>query len=646
MPPELGRDWPAAVNSARIGRAVARAGQRPNPQPDSMTSSAKLAQLLEKGVQHHQQNRLEEAERCYRKLLKRAPRNADALHLLGLIALERNDLQAARKLIGDALALAPGHPIVLNSMGETLRRSGDSAGAEPLLRQAIDGKPDYGDAWHNLGKLRAARMEIGAATEALQAAVRFSPNNARAWADLSDALRDGGRLADAIDAARHAGKLDPKLAQAHNALGLALKNSGRIDEALAVFGAYLDREADPDTASNYLLTSCYDVELEPAVLRNRHEALAARLFASQAATGSGSPVGSGRIGFVSGDLRNHALQYFLMPLLEGLGDLKVPCYAYHSCATEDAVTDTYRQRLEACRQVSHLDDQALAKRIREDRIEFLVDLSGHTGFNRLGVFARRPAPIQVNWIGYLATTGLDCFDAHVTDRVTVPPGHAAWFTEALAYVDHCQWCYQPPADAPQVDHRDPQSPVFTFGGLHAPVKLNRRVLQTWRTLLERCPHARLLLMANGIDELAASLARDLPPLDDGGARVAVRPTGSLQDFLAAHRDVDLMLDSFPYCGGTTSFHSLWMGVPIVTPGFEHPIGRGCTSILTALGRSDWIAGSIDDYVGIACELSRKGGELRAARASLREALRSSPITDHGLFARNFLSLLKSLRNGT
>lgn len=610
-----------------------------------MTTHRSTDSLFSGAYAHHRGGRLEAAAALYDQVLASQPDHLDALHLRGLIAMQKGDYGRARAMISAALAQQPEQPNLLNSLGETLRLAGAREESESLLRRALAIAPDNADAMNNLGALLTDSGRAGEAVALLEAVLARRPQNPASLFNLGRALSLDNQAEAALAAFDRALEQRPNWPDAVNSSALLLKNLGRIDEASTRLESCLDATGDPLVAGNLLLTLCYDVDLAPEDLLARHRQVAARIGLAAAAD-SGSerrwPPPSGqalRIGFVSGDFREHPIAFFMLPLLRGLKAIGIAAFAYGNHALEDAMTAEIRALCTEFRHIENLSDDEVIQRVRNDAINVLVDLSGHTGHNRLGVFVSRPAPIQVNWIGYLASTGLDCFDAHLTDALALPGGrtHAA-YAEPIAYLPGCQWCYGP-APGPAPGPPRSEGP-FVFGALHNPAKLNREVLTAWCRILEAAPSARLLLMAQG----AATIRERLAAMGGSeiAARIDTRPAGSLTAYLRAHDDVDCILDAFPYTGGTTTFHALWMNTPVLTLTSDHPAGRGGASILERLNLGDWVTSSVDAYVQRAVAWTQRRRELTVLRRDLRTRLERSALMDETAFARGFVSTVMAL----
>ena len=344
-----------------------------------------------------------------------------------------------------------------------------------------------------------------------------------------------------------------------------------------------------------------------------------------------------RVGLVSADLRSHPvgrLAEAWMPALARRCELFV--YAGH--ARDDALTQRLRTAAPRWLATGGLDDDALAARIAADGIDVLVDLNGHTGGHRLGVFARRPAPRQFSWLGYAASTGLDEVDAFIGDRWLLPEGAQAGFVEALARLPHSFTVYAPPADAPAVVAKE--GPV-RFGSFNALHKLGDAVLALWARVLDAVPGSRLLIKAPGLQHEAERAALRARWPGDAGRLDLEGPT-PLADYLAAFGQVDIALDPFPHSGGMTTLDGLWMGVPVLTLPSPAPISRQGLSFLQTLGLADgWVAADEDGFVRLAQSRAQDRAGLAGLRAGLRERMAASALCDGDAFAADLLALVKA-----
>ena len=344
-----------------------------------------------------------------------------------------------------------------------------------------------------------------------------------------------------------------------------------------------------------------------------------------------------RVGYLSPDFCSHPVSFFCEPLFASHDRDRVEVFCYSDAAVADPVTDRLKSMADSWCHSFGMPDQLLIERIQSDRIDLLVDLSGHTSMNRLSLFARKPAPVQVTWLGYPGTTGLPTMDYRLTDAVADPEGEAdCYHSEKLYRLPGCFLCYAPPRSAPRVVPPPfSRNGFVTFGSFNNLAKLTPEVLRLWAELLKRVPGSRLLLKnkycAN--PEIRERLVESFRREGIADSRVSAVPAlPSIQDHLELYGSVDISLDPFPYNGTTTTFESLWMGVPAVTLAGERHAGRVGASILSGLGLENLIATSPEQYLAIAQGLGEDAQGLASLRGSLRGRVAGSPLCDGQLFA--------------
>jgi predicted O-linked N-acetylglucosamine transferase (SPINDLY family) len=311
--------------------------------------------------------------------------------------------------------------------------------------------------------------------------------------------------------------------------------------------------------------------------------------------------------------------------------------AYPAQPSADALSQRLRAGVAGWHCLAGLSDGEAARRIRDDGIHVLLDLSGHTARNRLAVFAWRPAPVQASWLGYFATTGVEQMDYVLADTTGVPPGMHGQFTERIWYLPDTRLCFTPPhTDLPVAPLPALHRGQVTFGCFQALAKVNDDVLSLWSRVLSECSGSRLRLQAASLADERTARAL-LERLRDHGidpARVELAGAMSRDDYLAAHAEVDLLLDTFPYPGGTTTCEALWMGVPTVTLAGGSMLARQGASLLCAAGLADWVAQTPDEYVALACAKAGDTGHLARTRAGLRRHVAASPLLDAARFSRH------------
>ncbi len=605
--------------------------------PDYAEACCNLGNVLK------DQGRLDEAATAYRQALSIRADNADALFNLGNVLDEQKHWNEAASVYRQAIALRPGHADANYNLGNTLRAAGRRDEAVTAYRAAVGLRPDFLQALANLGNALADLGELDEAITVYRRAIALHPDNPELRYNLGNALKDCAALADAAASYREAVDIRPLYADAHANLGIVLMSQGRHAEAVASYRQAL--AADPghvDAHSNLLFCLNYDdVETADRVLvahldwDARHArdvpriALAVRDRASERCL---------RVGYVSPDFRAHSVAAFIEPLLKAHDRQAVEVFCYAEVMHPDAVTVRLRAHADHWRSTVGLSDDALAECIRADGIDILVDLAGHTAHNRLLTFARRPAPVQVTWLGYPNTTGLRAIDYRLVDAVTDPPGADRLASERLMRLEGGFLCYGGADNAPE-----PAPPpclaagTVTFGSFNNPAKISAATLDAWSRLLARVPQARLLLKGKPFAD-AATRAQFVARLRDLGVAEDRADLDGWASSRAAHlalySRIDIALDTFPYNGTTTTCEALWMGVPVVTLRGERHAGRVGASLLTRAGLGDWIAASVDDYVALAAAHAEHPARLVDLRRSLRGRMASSPLCDGEAFARS------------
>ncbi|MDH3585247.1 MAG: hypothetical protein OER86_13635, partial [Phycisphaerae bacterium] len=354
-----------------------------------------------------------------------------------------------------------------------------------------------------------------------------------------------------------------------------------------------------------------------------------------------------RIGYVSPDFRAHSVNYFFEPLLRAHDSSEVEVFCYANVRQADHVTARVQSRADHWRNLLGADDLEAAERIRRDEIDVLIDLAGHTAGHRLGVFSRRPAPVQVTYLGYPNTTGLGTIDYRITDDLADPPGKDdRWYSEALVRLPACFLCYQPPDEAPDISPPPCRERGYiTFASFNNLAKVSPQVIQAWARILERVAGAKLMLKGKPLDD-AGTRARFLDRFAERGIGPdRLELVGWVEgnyNHLTAYRDVDIALDTFPYNGTKTTCESMWMGVPVVTVRGDRHAGRVGATLLHHVGRDQFVAEDEDAYVAIAANLAERPGDLADLRRGFRDRLRGSELCDAARFARGFESALRQM----
>lgn len=596
---------------------------------------------LARGLDHHRAGRLESAETEYRRILGADPVHADALHLLGVLAHQRGEHAEAAELIARAITENPRFADFHSNLGNVLWHLGRLPEAEASCRWALALREAYPEAHVNLGNVLWAAGCFEEAASAYRRALALQPDYAEAHSNLGNVLRAQGRPGEAEACYRRALALAPDFVDALGNLAVALRTQGRIDEAIAAYEQALARvPGDAALHSNLIFSLDFHPRTTAAAAfaeRRRWNQRHARALAARVAPHANVPDPERRlrIGYVSADFRRHSAAVVFAPVLlaHARDAFEVVCYA--DVPQPDEVTARLRDAATLWRETAGLSDAAVAARIRDDGIDVLVDLSGHSAGNRLLVFARKPAPVQVTAWGHAVGTGLDAMDYFLADPTVVPAEARGYFSEAVVDLPSLV-CYGPPGDAPAVTPPPALGRGFpTFGCLNRQSKMSPEALRLWAAILGALPAARLLLKDEAFNE-PATRERLLAQLVGRGVdagRVDFLGGSPRREHLAAYGEVDLVLDPFPHGGGVSALEGLWMGVPMVTLLGERPPGRMGASFLSTLGLDELVAPTPERYVDVAVEHARSPERLAGIRSGLRQRMARSILCDHAAYCR-------------
>ena len=513
-------------------------------------------------------------------------------------------------------------------------------------------KPDYAEAHSNLGVAFQQQGKLDDAIACCRRALELKPDFAVANNNLGNALKDQGKLDEAVACYRQALELAPDYAEAHNNLGNVLKDQGKMDEAVACYRRALELKPEYAVAhSNLLFALEYCQGVTPDALAEAHAEYDRRHAAPLRPSTEWTKVRSTavparlRLGFVSPDLGRHPVGYSLARVLENLDREQQETIVYSDRVAKDDLTQRLQAAATQWRDVFGIRDQQLAEQIRADCIDVLFDLAGHTAHNRLLVFARKPAPIQVTWAGYVGTTGLKAMDYLLADRYEVPPGAERHYQERVLRMPDGYVCYDPPLYAPPVTPLPAlEHGQVTLGCFNNPAKITPQAIEVWARILRRLPEARLVLKFKGWndDGVARRFSEMFVAHGVDPARLEFLGYSPHIELLAEYNRIDLALDPLPYCGGLTTCEALWMGVPVITCPMETFASRHSLSHLSNVGLTETIARDLDEYVDLAVSLAGDLPRLALLRAGLRQRMAESPLCDGKRFATNLLSLLREV----
>ncbi|GAB6041454.1 tetratricopeptide repeat protein [Endothiovibrio diazotrophicus] len=595
--------------------------------------------------------RLDEAETSCRRALEIDPAAAAAHLRLGDVLNANDRFDEALACYERAIALAPQLVEAIVNRALLLASLGRLDEAEAAYRQALTLAPEAVEIHNNLGTLHFVRGHMADAESAYRRALEIAPGQTKALRNLGNTYRTMHRLDDAEACYRQALQGTPNDGENLVGLGIALAEQGRAEEAATCYRRAL--ELDPDDAeahSSLLFTLDAAPRLAPPRARYA-EALAFAARARRRATpftrwpAPRDPDRTLHVGLISGDLRNHPVGHFLESILPHLATERLRLSAYPTRHCDDDLSRRIRPALSHWEPLHALSDRSAARLIHDHRIDLLIDLAGHTGHNRLPLFAWRAAPLQASWLGYSATTGMSEIDYYITDAVRLPPGDEAYYAERIWRLPETRLCFTPPQDAPAVAPLPAlENGHVTFGCFQNLIKVGDEVLILWSRILQALPGARLRIQSKPLADTAARQRLEQRLRDHGidPRRVAMHPAEGRAAYLEAHREVDLILDTFPYPGGTTTCEALWMGVPTLTLAGETETSRNGASQLACAGLSEWIAHSEREYVEKAVAAAEAPERLAALRAELRGRAAASPLFDAPRFAGHFEQALREM----
>jgi protein O-GlcNAc transferase len=612
-------------------------------------SPQQLQQLLQRALAHHRAGRLTEAATAYAQARRAAPRNFDACHLGGLVALQQGNNAAAAELLGQARRLDPRSPACAMRLGLALLGAGRPEEAGPHLLGAVALNPQYTEGWDNLAYWHKAADRLPDAILCHERAVALNPGSAASWYNFGLTLSLAGRITEALACHERSLAADAGYHKAHFGRAQALQQSHRLAEAIAAYDLFLRHTPNHHEAQSYRLFALNYLDgITPEALFREHVAYGRRLGAATAAAvpHDPDPARRLRVAVLSPDLRAHSCAYFLEPLLRHLDPAQFELFLYHDHFRTDAVSLRLQAYAAVWRNFVGQPTPAVEAAIRADAPDILIDLAGHTGLtNRLPLFARRPAAVQLSYLGYPNTTGVPAIGWRFTDAIADPPGPADELaTEQLVRFSATAWCYGPPPDAPAVSPLPAaRAARVTFGCFNNLAKISDTTLRLWAGVLAAVPGSRLLLKGRGLsdEKVRARYFERCAAAGIGAEQLEfAERTARTDDHLALYGRVDIALDTFPYHGTTTTCEALWMGVPVVTLLGDRHAARVSASLLTAAGHSEWIARDPEALVAIAAGLAADPVRLAAIRGGLRRELQASPLLDHAGQAERFGAALR------
>ena len=571
----------------------------------------------DKLLEYYYAKRYDIAEKLAISMTEQFPQHNFSWKILGMTMVESGRFNDALKANEKALSICEKDPEIYNNLGTTHKLLGNHKSAIENFNKAISLKPDFVDPYNNIGVMYKGYGLFQKAELFLKKAITIKPQFAYSHSNLGNVLKGLGRIFDAYKCFNQAINLDPTNHDFHNNKNLCLNYSSNWSPSF-VYKEHIKFEEK---------FGGLDVRTDLNFSQYNH---------------SGKKL---RIGYVSGDFKNHSVSYFFEPLLYNHNKNAVEIFCYYNNTITDDTTNRLILMADHWRSIFGISDIDVVSLIKKDKIDILVDLSGHTSHNRLLVFARKPAPVQVSWLGYPNTTGLSSIDYRFTDIIADPVGEAdKVHTETLYRLPNGFQCYKGNETA-IISQELPQKRkgYVTFGSFNNLSKMTPEVIKVWSRILKSVPKSKLLLKSSQFNQDPSNYINsfDKEGVDIGRIKISEKIL-SVQDHLELYNEVDIGLDTFLFNGATTTCEALWMGVPVITLLGDRHVGRVGASILTNIGLTDFIAKDIDKYVAIATDMARRPEYLQEIREGLRQTMLKSPLCDGGSFAKDLENAFKKM----
>lgn len=622
-----------------------------------------------------------EAKRALDRANTLAPDNPSTLINLSLASYHLDDYEAARSFGQKATAIEPENPLALNNLGMALIKLDDFDNAALVLRRALSVRPDLAPALSNYGAALNRLGQFSDALDVLMAALKLNKSDPYTFVNIGNSLRFLGRDSNAIDMYNQALALDPgmkegsvnicnvynknnlfdasftisselierepKYVKAHSVMADALIGLGRIDDAKAAAESVIAIEPASITAQALLVSLAAradDYDAADYLRKARRFSDLHDIYRTDVLANPADDAAKLRVGFIGGDFRRHPVGYFLKQLFTEYDRERFAFFIYHNAVEYDDLSEFFVENSAAFRNVNNKLDRKVAQEIADDRLHILIDLAGYTKYTRLSALVHKPAPVQMTWLGYYASTGVSEVDYILADPYVVPDDCEAEFSEAVLRFPDSYLCFsEPDCDVPVRPAPVSENGTVTFGSFNNLNKVTDNVLALWARVLNATPGSRLMLktmLLNRQDQrerIIERFAAEGIDLD----RLILEGPSPREALLDAYNKVDIALDPFPYGGGTTSAEALWMGVPVLTKRGDRFLARMGGSIVSNVGLGDWVAEDDDDYVAKAAAFATDAAKLIDLKHGLRQRVLASPLFDGRNFARKFETLMTS-----
>jgi protein O-GlcNAc transferase len=584
-----------------------------------------------------EQGNIDEAIESYQEAISIKTDFAEAYSNLGNVLQKQSRLDEAVACYQKSILIKPDQASSYSNIGSALQKQGKLDEAVGNFQKAIAYRPDYAEAFCNLGDTLHEQEKLDKAVASYQKAIALNPGYAEAYNNLGITLKEQVKLDEAIASYHKAIAINPSYVEAHSNLGVSFQEHGKFNEAVASYQKAITIKPDHKEAySNFLfLISYYSLYSNSETLKYHQfwDKVNGKLGREKSFSHTNDKVADKKlkVAYLSPDFKQHPVSNFMRGIIQYHNRDNVQVYCYSNVAAPDSITEEFQKYADIWRESLDLSDFDLAQQIYNDEIDILIDLSGHTNENRLKVFTYKPAPIQTTYLGYCTTTGLQAMDYWLTDPLLTPENTPEESVETVVHLPSCWVCYKPNINPPiSMSDRGSDKGVV-FGSFNHLSKISSAVAMVWSQILFSMPAAKLMLKTKQLISLDEQerISQVFAKFGIERERLILQKDSS--SYLEDYGLVDIVLDPFPRTGGATTADALWMGVPVITLAGQRMIERQGVSLLSAVGKKEWIAESVDEYISKAVELAKNGIRDSEQRLSLHNRVVNSPLCDYNNF---------------
>jgi len=594
--------------------------------------------IIQLAVQHYQSGNFQQAEQLFKKVLEQQPNNPAILYMLGIIYVQLENYDLAVHHIKRSIQANSGNADAYLALGIALQQTGLIDDAMHAFEKVIQRNPHSAEAYFNLGNILKQKGQLDDAIAYFYKTVEMNPDFIQAYHGLAGVLVTQWRLDEVITVCQRMLHMNPSDILAYYILGNTLMTQGKLDEAEVCFRRAI--QINPTELKNQqalLMLTSYHPKFSAHAILSEHVHFAeqfAEPLRSQISPHTNDPTLNRvlKIGYVSPDFKNHPVSCFIESILmsHNRDYFEISCYS--DVSSPDEVTNRIQKHADQWQNIVGVPDEKVAELIRKDGIDILIDLAGHTGgVNRILLFARKPAPIQISWIGYLTTTGLSTIDYRITDMYADPPGTTEQFyTEKLIRLPESFLCYSPIRNSPEIAKLPALTTGhITLGSFNNFVKVTPMIIKLWSRILKTLPNSRLIMKTGGFYDRSTRAYTMNMFIQEGvkSERIDLLSPDPSPKHLESYNLIDMGLDTFPFNGGATTCEAMWMGVPVITLAGTAYHSRVGVSLLSNVGLPELIASTPEEYFAKAVDLARDPEKLQSLRNSLRDMMSRSPLTD-------------------